>query len=1024
MTTRYSFNEFFSCLQCLLLSLIIISIFSINISAQGAKADNKIETRTVSFETNEGTALTFDISPDGETIVFDLLGQLWTLPAGGGDATQLTDAVKDTAEDLNPRFSPDGEWIVFSGNRGGKAGVWMISDEGDDLRKLSGTETAARTSRPSWSHDGNTIVFSGSGGIYLHDVKRDTTTRLELPDEAGNARYIDWMPDDRLLVHLPEWEWTDPLGGSLSVIDPQTGTVDTLENRGMRVTAPAPSSDGRFAAYFVQEEGNLYQHQLWIHHLEENEAVQLTRQDGISSAGVRWMPGDEQVLYSAQGRLWRMPVNGGEPQEIPCTARVEFEREEQELPQINFPEPGTKLTARGHRGLAISPDAKMIGIIALGKLWIWTIGEEPEAVAELPANASRLTWSPDGNEVAYVAGPGGDEDLFAFNLKSGKTRRLTSLPGRVDRPVWSPDGEHIAFVYWSAPGYPGAIEQEPRRFAVISAGDNVVDDPSELRIIADLPSGWWRWLHPLGEEIPTWSPESDAVFKNSFTPKVISLEGEPISIEGFSNRAAFVHWAADSSLIYTKGNQLWRATLKDTTKKETKQLSDDVAIYPSIAHDGTILYVSTDGYRLLYPDGSKKKLGFPLTYTIPYQTSFVLIRDVRIIDGTGAAPDSLSDVLVENGRIKQIKSAGVIEHDDDTEIIKADGRTLIPGLIDLHVHGLDGVYTANFYYGITTVREMGMPIADVAAFRDAAAAGIHPGPRIVLGGYQINVGFPSLTTSNYQYPRGEKEISRTLQLLETFGADFVKMRTFSSPAEAATLIRKANSKGMRIGGHCAYPLPLIAAGIDNFDHLDDCRESMYLMHRNDLLHLYHEAGVDVVPTILWTSMRAYIAEEPSILLDTDINFFINPEHRRYYGRRSNEGYNAYLAWWRESLKSLIPEVKNKGIKIGAGTDVSYFPGALHIELEELVDAGFSPMEAIVSATGNAAKILGADEEIGTIEEGKWADLIILNADPLEDIRNTREIWKVIKGGEIVDREGILEWAKKMQDINQIGEQEE
>lgn len=103
-----------------------------------------------------------------------------------------------------------------------------------------------------------------------------------------------------------------------------------------------------------------------------------------------------------------------------------------------------------------------------------------------------------------------------------------------------------------------------------------------------------------------------------------------------------------------------------------------------------------------------------------------------------------------------------------------------------------------------------------------------------------------------------------------------------------------------------------------------------------------------------------------------------------------------------------------GVRVGAGTDYTIvpIPGALHWELEELVEAGLSPLEAILAATTDAAGIIGADGEIGAIQEGHWADLVILDADPLEDIRHTRRIHAVIKGGRIVDRRGLVEWARR------------
>jgi imidazolonepropionase-like amidohydrolase len=120
------------------------------------------------------------------------------------------------------------------------------------------------------------------------------------------------------------------------------------------------------------------------------------------------------------------------------------------------------------------------------------------------------------------------------------------------------------------------------------------------------------------------------------------------------------------------------------------------------------------------------------------------------------------------------------------------------------------------------------------------------------------------------------------------------------------------------------------------------------------------------------------------------------------------------AWWERSAaaaRGMAGRLHRAGIRVGTGTDVWQVPWGLHLELEELVSAGLTPLEAIHAATGAAAEILGAEAELGTIQVGKWADLVILDADPLADIRNTGRIHAVIKGGEIVDRPAIRERAR-------------
>jgi imidazolonepropionase-like amidohydrolase len=152
------------------------------------------------------------------------------------------------------------------------------------------------------------------------------------------------------------------------------------------------------------------------------------------------------------------------------------------------------------------------------------------------------------------------------------------------------------------------------------------------------------------------------------------------------------------------------------------------------------------------------------------------------------------------------------------------------------------------------------------------------------------------------------------------------------------------------------------------------------------------------------------------LRDPEIEAFVTPILRMWggYDRPVEDDVLQASKHFMRAGRAFTGRLYEAGVRIGAGSDLPTFPAAIHLDLVELVAAGLTPLEAIRAATSDAAHILGAEQEIGTVEEGKIADLVLLDADPLEDIRNTREIWKVIKGGEIVDREGLLEWAKEIQ----------
>ena len=218
------------------------------------------------------------------------------------------------------------------------------------------------------------------------------------------------------------------------------------------------------------------------------------------------------------------------------------------------------------------------------------------------------------------------------------------------------------------------------------------------------------------------------------------------------------------------------------------------------------------------------------------------------------------------------------------------------------------------------------------------------------------------------------------------------------------MISEAHRRGMRATGHCSHLLPLIAAGMDAKEHIGVCGPRGDTSIYDDLIQLFRAAGVAVVPTITYFDFAVRLNERPG-LLDEDV------ELKPFLPARENFGWMINLkaaerAYWVQSVvraREATLKLSRAGVTIGTGTDIWQIPTGVHMELEQLVTAGLTPLQAIHAATGAAAQILGAEKELGTIEVGKWADLVFLDADPLADIRNTRRIWNVMHNGQLVDR---------------------
>jgi Tol biopolymer transport system component len=982
------------------------AVVSVLLGSLAAACARRPPTETIAIRVHEGTALAFDLSSDGRFIVFDLLGQLWEVPGGGGAARPLTDAVRDTAEDLDPSWSPDGRRIVFQGERHGRTGLWLLESGAAAPRQLTQLDNPdGLDGQPTWSPDGSGIAF-------VHLVPPDSLSRqwrsrlawidtaggkvrtLPVADTVGDLRDPAWAPDGRRLAVVAASARGEPSGGRLWLVERATGRATPLTGPTHQTLAPAFAPDGRRLAFFAPDSAERIQ--LWVMGVDSAGAtpVRLTAQADVTPTRVRWTRDGRWLLYTADGRLWKVPATGGSLSEIPFTAALSIKRAPRRLPAPRFPEPGRPQPVRGFTGLALSFDGRSIGMIGLGRLWVMPVDGVPRAVADVPLDARHLAWSPDGGTLAWSAGGWMKGDVYATDLATGETRRVTSLPGSEDHPLYSPDGKRLAFMHQP--------KEDSTTLRIVDAGAHDVSDTRRTRALAAEPGA-----------DAVWGPASDGLLyltggfaaDKPSKATLVLLSGGRRPISGAPDSPLFPLSTADG-LVFVRHARLWRARFDGTGKlAPAESLGAAPAIYPSAARDGTILFISEGGLRLRTPDGRERRLGWPLSYT-PRVAQPVLIRNARIIDGTGAPATPRRDLLVERGRISRIAAGGTLAA-GSARVVEAGGAFVIPGLIDLHAHEYRPAMMPEFpRFGVTTIRDQGSPIAPLAAFADAVAAGKITGPRVDFGGIQFYTDWAyDIEDGQGVEPEADPDhVRRATALAEAFGSAHIKTRTFRRWDINARFIAEAHRRGMRVTGHCAHLLPLVAAGIDAKEHAGFCEPRSDGPIYDDLVQLYRAAGIGVVPTITYSSFALLMNRHPDTLeADPELEPFL-PERAAFQwmleldsaGRRDYQRYT-------DHARHATVKLARAGVTIGTGTDIWQIPTGVHLELEEMVAAGLSPLEALRAGTGGAARIIGAERELGTIEPGKWADLVILNADPTTDIRNTRRIRAVMQAGRLLDR---------------------
>ena len=972
--------------------------------------------QTISIRVSEGTSLSFDVAADGR-IVFDLLGQLWEMEASGPAARPLTDAVRDTAEDADPSYSPDGRRIVFRAERRGRTGLWLLERGGGPPRQLTQlADPDGFDGSAAWSPDGRTIAFSRVAPVAEGSAEwRSSVELLDLDAESSRRLVIDGLPSAR--VRDPAWHpdgariaFVEAMpragrGGRLWIVDRDGGRATPLSREGTAVYAPAFSPDGRRIAYFAPDSGGRVQ--VWLQDADRSNAVplRLTSHADVSPTRIRWTP-DGAVVYAADGRLWKHSASPGKPLEIPFTAELTFQRPRRELPQARFPMPGRPEPVRGFAGLALAPDGERIAMIALGKLWVMDVGGRPVPVTDVPASAKHLTWS-SSDVLAWSAGRFGEEDIHAADLAHRSVYRVTTLPGREVFPAFSPDGAHLAFVHQPGEG--------TAHLRLAKADARNLDDISGTIRLDSLELGWTA----SSADVPVWSPESDALLRTSGgwspgTPTAgieTAIDGKRRELGGFPDSPLYMQWTPDG-LAFIRHARLWLAEVGIGRLDPPRPLGSLPAMMLSAAADGTLLYLSEGGLRLRDPAGRERALGWPLSYTPPTPPP-LLIRNARIIDGTGVPATTPRDILVKEGRIAAVAPVGAFDGEPARgaarAVVDAAGGFVLPGLVDLHAHLYRPDLLPGFlYFGITTMRDQGAPLLPLVSYAEGVASGTFAGPRLGFGGLQLYTDWAWDTEDGLGIePEADTgHAARSVALAALFGAQHVKTRTFRRWDINARLVAEAHHRGMRATGHCAHPLPLVAAGIDAQEHVGFCPPRGGGLIYDDIVQLFRASDIAVVPTITYTAFAARLDDREVLDRDAELRPFL-PEYGNFgWMLGMDPARRAEMARVASHARQGAIALSRAGVTIGAGTDIWQVPSGVHMEMEELVAAGLPPLEAIRAATANAARIIGADHDIGSVAVGKLADLIIIDRDPTADIRNTRRITHVIQGGALVNRSSL------------------
>ncbi len=959
----------------------------------------------------EGTNFSAALSPVDGSFILDLQGTLWRLPAAGGAATALTDGLGD---DRLADVSRDGSRIVFQSFRSGTWDIWtLIGGSGGGSPAAALSSGPADDREPAISPDGARVAFSsdrsGNYDVWILDLA-DSELK-QLTNDAAHDFMPAWSPAGDEIVFVSD-RGTNRAPGLYRV--KSSGENEALLVAEGAISSPSVSPDGKRVSFRLLAKDAS---RLAVVPLAGGEPRLLDTPEDVFPFRPRWS-GTNEVVYTAAGSLWRQSLEAGAaPVKIPFEAEVVLDRPSYRRRAVDFPKGRERRPVRGIVRPVVSPDQSLVVYAALGDLFLVpTEGGDPIPLTRDEPLDTDPHWAPDSRSIVFASDRSGTMDLWIKDVEAPPSegeKRLTTSLGAELSPAWSPDGKSIAY-----------IDEYSRLHVVGIDGDRDRVLTEERR----------------GVSIPTWSSDSRHVALSVHVPlstrfregynRILVVDTETGDSRKLTepDRSIGVRdgdgpvWRPDGrAFAFAMDGGLW--TLPVTPEGEVsgrpKQVAGEVADFPSFTGDGKkIVFLGTDGLAEVEVEtGSVRKIDLRHELEVRSAEGRLLIQNVCVVDGTGAPARDGMDVAIEGDRITRVEPTGGAVA-EDFRIVSGEGKTLIPGLIEMHTHlGLPAwgsrqgkVWLA---YGITSLRTPADALYRVIEEKESIRAGRRVGPRIFYTGATFD-GDRIYYTGALALNDGE-ELEQEMKRALALDYDLVKTYVRLSDPLQKEAIEKAHAAGVFVTSHEVYPA--VAYGVDGIEHLSGTSRRGFSPKLTELKRSYDDvvelivrSGVYLTPTVLLQGgWELALAREPALLDEVRFQALFPPFVKESFlaGLRAGDATRARDA--AAPIFSTIDRIHRRGGKVIAGTDSPILPYGLSLllEIEHLSEAGLGPMAAIEAATRVAAEALGAGSDLGTIERGKIADLVLLAGDPSEDIKNLRKTEMVVSNGRLLTLEQLL-----------------
>ena len=998
--------------------------------------DSTDTTRVIELQTEEVTSPDVAVSPDGAVLAFSLLGQLFSVPTTGGTALQLTFG---PFYHQDPTFAPDGRRLAFVSDQDGSEGNVFVMDL--ETREITQVTHERWAGRPAWSPNGRSLLYlSYAEGVQLWCQKETRVHELDLESNAVRVldaseraiRSVFYTIDGHAGWSVVEPADEDQVETRVEVVTEEgsPSVVATIADIADRV-APSPDGSGFYARRQRRGRTSSTTGASIIRVSEASAETAITdvsrRYCWYGHPRFAVAQDGRSLFIGAGGHLWRVSTADGAREEIPFQATVRLRiAAPTPVSNIALPRVSETPTVSSPR---LTPDGHALIFGALGFLWRQRLDGGPaERVTEDDAFEREPAISPDGRHLAYVRGANGQQEIRVLDLESGADRTIHRGDYFWDL-TWHPGGEKLV-----------VASRDREGFSVIGLD---LADPGKEQLITRTGSGFFsprphfsrdgQWLYYRFDDVD--QPEASMEFwpeiKDTATIQRLSLaadaEAQPLAKMPSHLSHALVspdgRW-----LAFRRNAELWIAPLDDdvttVSEERARQLSHTGGIGFAFTPDGQSLIYAAEGrvWKRSLSDDAPSEV--PIQLVVDREVARpLLLRRVRLLDFSSGAFGPEVSMFVDGGRIRWIDSESDREVPLETQVLDAEGRYAIPGLIDFHNHvgfsrndGVEANKTANVAYGVTTVRVAGGDeVGWVAALAERSSLTSSPIPRYVYAGDWL-LGRPGYGYSERSvWLRSEDQVRSSIQHNKDVGASFIKsswMLPWPLQLVAANEARQARLPIAIHGIGMQEVVRGVTLGYKFLEHLEP--NSRF---HDDVQQLLAISGTYWTPTLsIMGGTTVLFMEEPERLTDAKFCAFFSGSCRR-----DDEGQGPQLDSPRVQRARMrqtsqlgdLREARAHGVNVLVGTDHYDVPGFYtHIEMESFVLAGFTPLEVLELSTRRAALALGVAQDLGTLEVGKLADIVLLDANPLENIKNTQTIWRVMKGGWVFDPEELRPRTEK------------